>query len=506
MILHIVYNKNVNNIQIKFEQFIQDCKQTIKVLSYKVKRRGNMSVFNSDADVNAIWRIIKTRGAKIHFIGILGSGMLPLANMLCAMGCEVTGSDMNYDSRERISRLDGISVTPHRRINVWGKDMVVYSLAIDDFNPELISARALAIPLISRAQLLGALMLPYPVRIGVSGSHGKSTTVAVLDSILTTASSALTTISGATLLDGASYRHCGNDIMLYEACEYKDSFLRMFPTHQIITGIELDHTDYFSDINDIYSSFERCAHSAGTVVVNVDCPVASRLVDGLKGEVVTYGKREGADYRFTREGITDGRQRFTVHTPDGDNIRLTTSLIGEFNLYNITAAVAMSHKLSIDKKSIILGVCNFRTITRRMSPLGRLCGREVFYDYAHHPTEISNVIDAVREEYGECTVVFRPHTFTRTQTLWDEFVSVLCKAKFAILLDIYSAREKSISGITSARLAECIGDGAVRLDFDEVVSYLEVHTSGPIILMGAGDIEPVIKDLFMSEHFDSSSK
>ncbi len=465
-----------------------------------------MSIFNSDTDVDVICRIIKTRCSKIHFIGILGSGMLPLAAMLKSMGCEVTGSDANYSSNARASLLDGITVTPHRRINVWNKDLVVYSLAIDEENTEFIAARTLAIPLISRAQLLGALMLLYRVRVGVSGSHGKSTTVAVLDKILTTAGLSITTLSGASLSDGTTYRLLGNELVLYEACEYKDSFLRMFPTHQIITGIELDHTDYFARLDDVYSSFTKCASRAtDAVVINCDCPTAVGLIKAVGDKAISYGKGAGSDYKLTVGKTDNGTRHFSISKKADWRIDLETSLIGEFNLYNITAAVAMADVLGVDRESIRNGVKSFHTIDRRLSLIGELDGRKVFYDYAHHPTEITSVTEAVFDRCGEGTVVFRPHTFSRTKALWNDFIEALCKPRFTILLDIYPAREKEIDGITSAHLAKCIGKSAVRMEFCEVAQYLIDMTEGPIILMGAGDLDPVIDELRASPRFRSAS-
>ena len=223
--------------------------------------------------------------AHIHFIGILGSGCYPLACLFASRGYTVTGSDVSLKENMRTDS-SGITVTRPSGDIPAGATMAVYSLAIDEGDPEILSARSRGIPLFSRAQLLGALMSMYSVRISVSGSHGKSTTTAVIEHILSVAALPHTAISGALLSTGTAYTD-GGDVFLAEACEYKDSFLSLSPTHQIITSVELDHTDYFPTLGAIEASFLRAARQAHTVIINLDDPVCAEIIKTLYADKIT---------------------------------------------------------------------------------------------------------------------------------------------------------------------------------------------------------------------------
>lgn len=431
----------------------------------------------------------------MHFVGILGSGTLPLAVLLYKRGYFVSGTDRQAS----LNLLDyGFSVTDHTVYPPTPPDLVVYSLAVEDTNPQIMYANGLSVPLISRAQLLGALMSDYGTRISVSGSHGKSTVTALIDAILIRAGRSVTTVSGATLCDGLSVREGQGDVFLAEACEYKDSFLRLCPTHQLISGVELDHTDYFCDIEAIRRSFLLAARRAATVVINTDDAVADSIArelyaEGYTGQIVTYGRSYTADYVLSDVRRAGDETLFTILTPK-ENLCLKTRLIGDFNLMNITAAVALADTLGTDANSIREATAVFSGIERRQSVICRIGGTPVYYDYAHHPTEIGAVITALREKYKTVTVVFRPHTFSRTQSLWNEFIVELSKADFTILLEIYPAREKYIDGITSDNLAKAMGHGALSVDVSAAAELAVRQGNGAILLIGAGDVESVKED------------
>ena len=211
-----------------------------------------MSINRDSITVKELSKFLEAGVLHIHFIGILGAGMLPLARLVRTFGHTVTGSDIKVtDMRIR----DGFCVYPHSEDNVGASDLVVASFAIDDNNPEIIAAVTRSVPIVTRAELLGAVMLKYKTRIGVSGSHGKSTTTAIIDKIFHDAGEFPTTVPGATLFDGVNVRVGANDRIIYEACEYRDSFLRFSPTLAVITSVELDHTDYFHSLDDIFESF-----------------------------------------------------------------------------------------------------------------------------------------------------------------------------------------------------------------------------------------------------------
>lgn len=457
-----------------------------------------MSIFNSDLKPEVIISALKDVKSSIRFVGILGSGMYPLARLLKGRGYSVSGSD---DNAPKTGYTDVSGITVVKPVGSLEPDvgLVVYSLAIDEGNSEISYAISHGIPLISRAQLLGAVMSDYKTRISVSGSHGKSTVTALVDHILRTARIPHTTVSGATLTSGETFYDGGGDVFLAEACEYKDSFLCLSPTHQIITSVELDHTDYFKTEADICASFEKAARRAEVLIASCDDKNSCRIADTVRMEgdslisaVVTYGQSHSADYRYSDIVYRDELTDFSIRMAERE-FKLTTSLIGEFNLGNITAAVALADTLGIDGKCIEEAVGKFCAIDRRLRRICDIDGTYVYYDYAHHPSEIRAVIDALKKKYGTLTVIFRPHTFSRTQSLWYDFISELSKPDFTILLDIYPAREKSVDGVDSKRMAKAIKN-CVYTDMSEAAKEALKRGTRTIALLGAGDVESVKRD------------
>ena len=435
--------------------------------------------------------------SHVHFVGILGSGMLPLAKMIAERGYTVSGTDRR--ASEDGKGAHGMHVTEHGVIPGHAPDLVVYSLACDESNAQLVYAREKGIPTVSRAQLLGALMSESSVRISVSGSHGKSTTTALIDMMLCAAGECPSTVSGATLFDGVTYRVGDGEIFVAEACEYKDSFLRLFPTHQLISGVELDHTDYFTDEEHIRRSFLSAAKRADTVIINISDRVARSIKDELKtdteyqGRIITYGTDENADYTLQDVSVSGRVTRFCVRGPRG-KIRLETSLIGEFNLMNVLAAVSLLDSLGVDSHTMARAVSDFRGIDRRMSLIGEVGSVPIYYDYAHHPTEIGVTIDALKDRFDSVTVIFRPHTYSRTKSLWHEFIVELSKANFTILLEIYPAREKAVEGVTAKKLADEIGERAVYSSMENAAKLALSQESDVIVLLGASDVDIVKRE------------
>ena len=456
-----------------------------------------MSIFNSDLIPEVISSLLKDVKKSIRFVGILGSGMYPLACILRGRGYEVSGYDRNA-KRDEYTDENGIKITRVAGNMPQNVGFCVYSLAIDESNSEIMYAKTHDVPLISRAQLRGALMGDYSVRISVSGTHGKSTTTALIDHILTVAGERHTTVSGATLSSGNLYADQSGKIFIAEACEYKDSFLCLSPTCQLITAVELDHTDYFADIDSIRASFIKAARNAQLSIINSDDPISSGIADELRKEgraVLTYGKAACLDYSFDSV-YTEGDTTFFTVRKGSACLRLRTSLIGEYNLYNITAAVAVADYIGIPEYKIADAISSFVTIGRRMELISTVDGVPVYYDYAHHPTEINAVITALKARYGSVTVIFKPHTYSRTKSLWRDFIRVLCKADFTILLDIYPARELPIEGVDSEALAKEIGS-AQRSDDINAAELARCHAHGTIVLLGAGEVDSV-KDAFVN--------
>ena len=422
--------------------------------------------------------------------------MYPLARLLYDRGYKISGSD-DAAREENYRDKSGINIT--RPTATLGENVVmaVYSLAIDEENPEILSARMSGIPLVSRAQLLGAIMSLFDTRVSVSGSHGKSTVTALVDHILLSSGISHTTVCGAKLSSGGSFVDLGGEIFVAEACEYKDSFLRLSPTHQVITSVELDHTDYFENIDAIRDSFLRAARNSKYTIINCDDTVASLIADEIKREKpdtsLTYGMKNAADYRISAIEMAGENTRFSVKTRD-KTFYLTTSLIGEFNLYNITAAVVVADMLGVAKNDIEKAVESFRSIERRLTLISEIDGVPIYYDYAHHPSEIRAIVKALNERYGRVTLIFRPHTYSRTASLWDDFVTELSRADFTVMLDIYPAREQAMDGINAERLAPCIKN-AVYSHQNEAVKIALSQKNDVIALIGAGEVEDVKREL-----------
>ena len=429
--------------------------------------------------------VLKKGDAKIHFVGILGAGMMPLALLLAERGYTVSGSDVassRHIDDERITFYRG-----HRAEQAAGCDLAVYSLAVPKDNPELTAAREAGIPTVSRPELLGALVSEHRVSIGVAGTHGKSTTTAMLGNVLSVLSP--TVICGAELKDGGSCISGSDAVAVYEACEYKDAFLTTRPTVALLLNLELDHTDYFRDIDALSSSFLRYASSAQLTVYNADDENLAQISRKIEGRAVSFGVTPGADYRYEIDGLGSSTH-FTVYKHGKRFGAFTLGVMGCFNVQNAVGAIAVASELGVSNEEIERGIASFRGLRRRLEKIGELSGAAVFYDYAHHPSEIFAGISAVRASGSErVTVVFCPHTYTRTKSLWDGFVSALSTADRVILTDVFAAREEAIEGINSRRLAEAIGERAEYAETPRrAAEILRAVSSDSIVLMGAGDL------------------
>lgn len=455
-----------------------------------------MPLVDSELDYDRLCKIIDSKKARIHFIGIGGVSVYSLARFVLGRNkSSISGSDVQESSRTaKLSELGATIFIGHNADNVNGANLVVYTRAIKDDNPELLAARRLGIPTVSRAYLLGAVMLGYKSRIGVSGTHGKSTTVAMLDAIFTSAGKDPTVFSGSDLPSGEPIKVAGRQTFIYEACEYKDSFLRFLPTVAVALNLEYDHSDYFPDMRALRESFVKALSLANWCVLNYDDENLSKISRKLKCDVITYGQGEEADYRYKITGFHDGGYDFTLYSEKGKIGSFRLNVPGVFNVSNAVAAIVVALECGITPDAIATGIAGFSGIARRLEYIGDRYGRRVFYDYAHHPTEIRYVINTVRMLYDDSvTVIFKPHTFSRTKSLWDSFISSLGIADYSVLLDVYPAREEAIIGVNSERLARAIGARAVYLTERDLLSHIDKNTYGAIIIMGAGDMENVKK-------------
>ena len=453
---------------------------------------------NESPSYQLLRSITENSSSTVHFVGIGGVSMYSLAGLALLGGARITGSDKEDSERTRSLRLLGAMVTVgHNAENVRGADLVIYSHAISPDNPELTEATRLGIPTASRAEYMGAMMLGYQNRIGVSGSHGKSSTVAMLDAIFEYAKSTPTTLSGADLPIGEPIRVGGRSLLVYEACEYKDSFLRFSPTISVGLNLELDHTDYFNGLEGIKASFAKALGRATRfALISGDDENLRQIADDISTEVITFGGGEDNIYRYSITSFKEMGFTFSISKRGVKLGDFEINIPGAFNVHNATAAIAVALEYGIDVKTIAEAISLYRGISRRLEYIGQRYGRPVYYDYAHHPTEIKASIDALKLlTHRPLTVVFKPHTFSRTQSLWDELCGSLSAADYLLLTDIYPAREEAIEGISSERLAQAIGHSSKYCPDDEVIKQIDLYTQGAIVLMGAGDLEEIKRNI-----------
>lgn len=440
---------------------------------------------------------------QIHCIGIGGIGLSAIAEILIARGYKVTGSDMKESDITEKLIADGANIfLGHREKNVEGADLVVYSAAVGNDNPELVRARELEIPTATRAEILGLLMEEYEDSIAISGTHGKTTTTSMVSLILKNAKKDPTILVGGNLSEiGGNVKVGQSRYFVTEACEYMDSFLALKPKIEIILNIDSDHLDYFKDIDHIAKSFEKFASLVpkdGTIIAYDANPFVKSVVDG-KSNVITYGFNESCDYyvsdiAFSAEGMPD----FNVNHGGKMLANIQLSIPGEHNILNSLAAFACCHILGVAIEDIADTLRNFTGTQRRFDIMGITSqGIKIIDDYAHHPTEIKATLSAVKNmKHNKMWCLFQPHTYTRTMALFDEFAESFADADKVVLAEIYAAREKNIHKISSKELVSRIKENNPTKDvyffedFEEIANFVynNAEPGDLIITMGAGDI------------------
>lgn len=443
---------------------------------------------------------------KVHCIGIGGIGLSAVAEIFMSRGFEVSGSDMREsDITEKLLAQGAQIFLGHRAKNVEDADLVVYTVAVGDDNPELAMARELGIPTITRAQALGALMGEYERSIAISGTHGKTTTTSMISLILKDDKREPTILVGGNLEEiGGNCYVGGKEFFVTEACEYRDSFLELKPNIEIILNIDSDHLDYFKDVEHIARSFEKFARLVpkdGVVIAYDANPFVKSVVEGLPN-TVTFGLSGENDYyasniRFDVEGMP----KFDVNHGGKVICSINLSIPGEHNILNALAAFACAHILGVDIKNIVNTLENYTGIHRRFDILGRTSTNiKIIDDYAHHPTEIKATLSAVKNmKHKKLWCLFQPHTYTRTLALLDDFGSAFDDADTIVLAEIYAAREKNIYKISSRTMMEKIlehdPDKNVYYfeEFEDIANFVYKNAKdGDLVLtMGAGDIYKV---------------
>jgi UDP-N-acetylmuramate--alanine ligase len=443
---------------------------------------------------------------NIHCIGIGGIGLSAIAEILISRGYKVSGSDMKESEVTDRLKASGAEIyIGHRAENVEKADLIVYSAAIAEENPEIIRARELNIPLAGRAEVLGTLMDEYETSIAISGTHGKTTTTSMVSLILEHASLEPTILVGGELKEiGGNVKVGHSKYFVTEACEYRDSFLQLRPKIEVILNIDSDHLDYFKDIEHIVKSFDKFAKSVpdnGIIVAYDANPFVNQVINGMPN-VVTYGYNENCTYHISDVNFDgNGMPSFHVHYEGRDMGEVKLQIPGEHNILNAVAAFACCHQLGIDEKTIARTLTSYSGTERRFDVIGVTDnGVKLVDDYAHHPTEIRATLAAAQNiPHNKLWCIFQPHTYTRTLALFDQFEDAFEQADILVLADIYAAREKDIYEISSEKLADAIKKAhpdkkvIYMENFDMIARYVSANASKGdlVITMGAGDIYKV---------------
>lgn len=444
-------------------------------------------------------------GATIHMIGIGGISMSALAQMLMDFGYHITGSDTKDSHLIRILEEKGARIHIGQCAeNIQNPDLVCYTAAISADNPELCRARTLSVPVIERAELLGALMDLYQYPIAVAGTHGKTTTTSMLSLVLLEAQVDPTILVGGELPQiNGNFRLGKKDYLPFEACEYVESFLHFHPFLSIITNVEEDHLDYFSDINHIISSFRKFASLTsphGCIIVCSDDKYANQVVQNVDKNVILYGILEkNSDYTAKNIRHNDaGFPEFTIYHHEKPLLDLSLKVSGTHNILNALAVTAAADFLHLPMEAVKRGLESFTGPKRRFERIGTCQGWEIVDDYAHHPTEIRATLQSAKElHYDNVWVVFQPHTYSRTRSLLEDFADALSLADHVIIDDIYPAREIDDGTIHSRDLAARIPGALYLSGHDTICRYLkETLCPGDLLItMGAGDVNNIAYQL-----------
>ncbi len=438
--------------------------------------------------------------SKIHFVGIGGISMSGLARIVMQKGFRVSGSDISESKTVVALRETGAEIfIGHKAENVFGADLLVYTAAVKQDNPELVYARENNISSIERSMLLGAIMRGFKNSIGIAGTHGKTTTTSMLSHVLLACELDPTiTIGGELDAIGGNIRVGKSDYFLTEACEYHCSFLEFFPSIAVVTNVDADHLDYFRNldhIKQVFTDYLAIPDEDGFAVVCGDDKDAMECIGMVRGEILTYGLSDENTFCAQNLKFNEKGQGIFDVEYDGEIISVKLNVSGKHNVLNALACFAVGYALGLDGKNVKEGVEAFSLVHRRFERKGFVNEALVIDDYAHHPTEIRCTLETAKNiTKGKLYVVFQPHTYTRTKALFDEFEKAFDMADEILFTNIYAAREKDTGLVNSAQLAEAVKKrGKICLfvqSFDEAEEYIRksICKDDSVICMGAGDI------------------
>ena len=456
---------------------------------------------------NELKKTVMFNVKRIHFIGIGGSGMSGIASILCDLGYEVSGSDINSSpTTESLTQKKIKIYIGHNKNNILSKDVVVVSSAIDKKNVELSYAKELNIPIIKRAEMLAELMR-FSFGIAIAGTHGKTTTTSILSHILNEAGYDPTYIIGGKIIDSSNAKLGKSEYLIAEADESDASFLHLQPLMSVITNIDKDHLENHKNSFDVlkknFKEFVNNLPFYGLCILNISDINTKSIINKISRPIKTFGFDENADYRVISKN-SDSIPVIFDYKENDKVYEMQINLPGEHNILNCLAALAVSRELSVPIKDIQKSLKSFPGIKRRYEIIGefRIKNKKFTWidDYGHHPTEIKEVLRSVKQVWKDknITMIFQPHRYSRTEEHFNYFIDVLKGVDNLILMDIYSANEKQIENISSSVMADQIkkynNNVSLINDHQEIEKFIQknIVNDGILLTMGAGDISKFI--------------
>ena len=443
---------------------------------------------------------MKTRLSAIHMVGIGGAGMSGIAEVLINLGYSVSGSDKaENETVQRLRRLGARIENAHKADNVEDAEVLVKSTAIDWDNPEVTAARERGIPVIPRAEMLAELMR-LKTGIAVAGTHGKTTTTSLIAAIFTQAGMDPTVIIGGRLNAYGSHALMGEgEYLIAEADESDGSFLSLLPIVNVVTNVDLDHTDYYPDMSSVDEAFVHFMNQVPFYGLNVVCgddPRVMELLPLVKRPVLTYGMGPDNDLRAEIQelGLVS---RFSVYRQGRHWAEVTLAHPGRHNIQNALAAISVALHAGLSRESVLKGLESFGGVGRRMEKKGESEGVLVLDDYGHHPREVELTLQTIREVYGDrrLIVVFQPHRFSRTRDLFADFCRAFTQADLLFVTEVYPASEDPIPGVSGISLAQGIRQmsGQEVMSCEDLSACLrelqDIAAPGDVILtLGAGNV------------------
>jgi len=461
----------------------------------------------SETEIDLVWL---ARTGPVHFVGIGGAGMAPLAEMLLLAGGRVTGCQDQVNASARLLRRHGAEISEgHDPAHVADAVAVVMTAAVPDDHPEIAAARARGIPVLKRARALGAIVNRGTV-IGIAGTHGKTTTTSLTTTVLSAAGLDPTGFVGAHVPAwGGNLRRGGDSVYVVEADEYDRSFHQLLPDVAVVTTLEADHLDIYGTLEAVEESFLTFAESVpddGMIACCADDHGAARLATRLRGgpeRVMTYGLNAGAMLRAEGVAADGAATRFTVRERGTVLGTARIAMPGLHNVRNALAAVAVARRFGARWPAIERGLAEFGGVDRRFERVGEAAGVLFVDDYAHHPTEVEATLKAARASHPErrLVAVFQPHLYSRTRDFAGEFGRALAAADVLFLTDVYAAREKPIEGVTGEMIAAPARDAGADVRYvpsrGEIVEAVarELRAGDLCLTMGAGNLDEASRQL-----------